>query len=154
MKQALIIIDIQNEYTQQGNLTIDNCEQVIFEINKLDVTRYDLVVSIRHINDSGLFSSPEATKYPENFNLNYDYEVIKQYADSFQSTNLKSILDAHSITDLQICGFMTQNCVTYTALTALNLDYKVTILSKLCSTIDQTVNNIALKALSSKVTIL
>lgn len=155
MKKALIIIDVQNEYSQQGGLSIKSFENIVQRINSLDLKKYDSIVSVRHINETGsLFTQPNLISYPADYSQDYDYEVIKHVADSFQNTNLLEILQANNVASLDICGFMTQNCITYTALTALNLSYEVNIIKDLCDTIDPLINAIALKSLSSKVTII
>lgn len=154
MKKALLIIDVQNEYSQKGGVPITNFETVVQQINNLDFKGYDAVISVRHVNETGsLFTQPDLISYPLEYSLNYDYEVIKHVADSFQGTNLLEILQTNKITTLDICGFMTQNCITYTALTALNLNYQVNIIKNLCDTVDPIINAIALKALSSKTTL-
>ncbi len=154
MRKALIIIDIQNEYSNQGQLQIDNFDEVVLKINKLDLKPYQLVIAVRHLNQAGLFSSKWATDYPESLVIPYDYEVLKTTADSFHQTNLQTILEGYQINELEICGFMTQNCVTYTALCGLNHNYRVSVIANLCSTIDETVHNIAIRSLATKVNII
>jgi nicotinamidase-related amidase len=41
--------------------------------------------------------------------------VVKQFADSFENTTLEETLSGLGVTDLLVCGMMTQNCVTHTA---------------------------------------
>ncbi len=154
MNKALIIIDIQNEYSQEGNLPISNFVEVATNVSNIDFTQYETIISIKHINDSGIFSEKWNTSYPDELKIKPDYELIKTTADSFQTTKLDSILQANNITDLHICGMMTQNCVTYTALAALALNYNVSVLKDLCATIDPMVNTIALIALESKLSLI
>ncbi len=153
MKNALLIIDVQNEYSSKGKLPIEEFDHIIQRINNIRTQNYTVIIKVRHINNEGAFSTEWAIDYPNNLNIVSNYEVIKQVADSFQNTNLQNILESNCITNIDLCGFMTQNCITYTALTANYLGYNTTVLSNLCSTIDSTVNTIALKALSSKVNI-
>ncbi len=150
MRKALILVDIQNEYSNEGNLPVINFNEIIANINTLDTSQYDLVIAIIHQNQQGLFSKPWNIDYPPTLSINIDYELIKSTADSFQTTDLNKLLIEHHINCLDICGMMTQNCITYTALSALNLDYQVQILSDLCGSVDSTVHNIALRALASK----
>lgn len=154
MKSALIVIDIQNEYSPKGGLPVLGFEHIVSSINKVDTTKYDLVISVRHVNETGLFSDSWSISYPNNYKLNYDYEIIKQTADSFDVKNLAILLSESNINSIDICGMMTQNCVTYTALSARQLGFKVRVLSSLCTTVDQTVNTIALRALQTKVTVI
>ncbi|WOO89169.1 isochorismatase family protein [Mollicutes bacterium LVI A0078] len=154
MKNALFVIDIQNEYSPKGGLPVLNFEHIISSINQIDTDKYDLVISVRHVNETGLFSNNWNISYPNNYKLNYDYEIIKQTADSFDVKNLAILLSETNIDSIDICGMMTQNCVTYTALSASQLGFEVRVLSDFCTTIDQTVNTIALRALQTKVTVI
>lgn len=154
MKNALIVIDIQNEYSSKGGLPVLNFEHIVSSINQIEANKYDLVISVRHVNKTGLFSDNWSISYPNNYKVNYDYEIIKQTADSFDVKNLAILLSESNINTIDICGMMTQNCVTYTALSASQLGFEVRVLSYFCTTIDQAVNTIALRALQTKVTVI
>lgn len=154
MKTALIIIDIQNEYSPKGNLPLENFNVVLNNINNMNTDEYDLVISVKHINNTGLFTGNWNIAYPDSYKVKYDHEIIKHTADSFEVPKLLQLLSAHNINTLDICGMMTQNCVTYTALTANLLGYKTNIISGSCTTVNSTVHNIAIRALSSKVNII
>lgn len=77
--------------------------------------------------------------------------VEKQHADSFLNTTLSDVLRAQNIRELVVCGMMTQNCVTHTALSPAASDYSVRVLSDACSAPDAMVHGIALRALSDRV---
>ncbi len=153
MKKALIIIDVQNEYSITGGLPVIRFEQIVSKINNIKTENYDLIVSVRHINNLGLFSKQWNIAYPESYQVDFKHEIIKQTADCFDVQKFEQLLLNNQINQLDICGMMTQNCITYTALTAKQRGYHVNILSDICSTIDQNVHTIALRALSTKVTV-
>ena len=50
-----------------------------------------------------------------------------------------------------ICGMMTQNCVTHTAISKAAEPYSVKVLSDCCTTVSQMIHLIALSALSTRV---
>jgi nicotinamidase-related amidase len=77
--------------------------------------------------------------------------VIKNFADSFHQTTLEETLTAHGVTELLICGMMTQNCVTHTAISKAAENYAVTVLTDCCTTVDVMIHTIALHALSTRV---
>lgn len=154
MKKALIVIDIQNEYSPTGGLPVIGFDHVVDNLNKLDLTAYDLVVSVRHQNPSGLFSEEWNVEYPNEYTLNFDHQITKQTADCFDVDQLQTQLLANEISAVDICGMMTQNCVTYTALSAKQLGYQTQVIAELCTTIDPIVNSIALRALATKVTLI
>ncbi|GAM58985.1 isochorismatase [Vibrio ishigakensis] len=77
--------------------------------------------------------------------------VVKTFADSFHQTNLEQVLQQNGVTDLVLCGMMTQNCVTHTALSKAAEKYEVSVLVDATTTVDEMLHNIALHALSSRV---
>ena len=50
-----------------------------------------------------------------------------------------------------VCGMMTQNCVTHTAISKAAEKYDVTILPDCCTTVDEMIHNIALHPVSTRV---
>ena len=54
--------------------------------------------------------------------------VVKEFADSFEKTKLEETLTKLGVTELLVCGMMTQNCVTHTAISKAAEKYNVTIL--------------------------
>jgi len=77
--------------------------------------------------------------------------VVKAFADSFVKTDLEKTLAAVGATDLYLCGMMTQNCVTHTALSRSADAYQVTILPDACTTVSEMLHLIALHAVSTRV---
>ncbi len=58
------------------------------------------------------------------------------------------------VTELLVCGMMTQNCVTHTAISKAAEKYKVTILPDCCTTVSEILHLIALHAVSTRVNLL
>lgn len=80
--------------------------------------------------------------------------VIKQQADAFEGTTLHETLQGLGADELIVCGMMTQNCVTHTAISRRADDYRrVTVLSDASATVSQILHLIALKAMSNRVTL-
>jgi nicotinamidase-related amidase len=57
------------------------------------------------------------------------------------------------VTELLVCGMMTQNCVTHTAISKSADKYQVSILADCCTTVSEMLHNIALHAVSTRVTL-
>jgi nicotinamidase-related amidase len=76
--------------------------------------------------------------------------VVKAFADSFVETALEATLAANGITELLVCGMMTQNCVTHTAISKSAERYKTAILPDCCTTISEMLHLIALHAVSTR----
>ena len=55
------------------------------------------------------------------------------------------------VTDLLVCGMMTQNCVTHTAISKAAEKYNVSVLVDCCTTVSEILHMIALHALSTRV---
>jgi nicotinamidase-related amidase len=58
---------------------------------------------------------------------------------------------AHGVDELLVCGMMTQNCVTHTAISKAAEKYKVSILPDCCTTVSEPIHLIALHAVSTRV---
>ena len=79
--------------------------------------------------------------------------VVKEYADSFVGTKLEETLSGLGVDELLVCGMMTQNCVTHTAISKSAEKYKVSILADCCTTVNEMLHNIALHAVSTRVSL-
>ena len=77
-------------------------------------------------------------------------DFIKGFADGFVKTDLEKVLSGLGITDLLVCGMMTQNCVTHTAISKSAEKYRVCILPDCCTTVDAMIHNMALNAVSTR----
>lgn len=161
MKKALLIIDLQNDYFPGGKFplwntegTLSNIEQAINAAKVKNIP----IIHIQHIANSEMGIAPffnkgsEGTKiHPRILEAAPDAPiVIKEFADSFVKTNLEEVLNGLGVDELLVCGMMTQNCVTHTAISKFAEKYKVSILTDCCTTVDEMLHNIALHAVSTR----
>ncbi len=79
--------------------------------------------------------------------------VLKRFADSFHQTDLEAVLAQRGITELWLCGMMTHNCVTHTALSRAAEKYPVSVLKDCCTTVSEMIHRIALSALTTRVAV-
>ena len=70
---------------------------------------------------------------------------------AFSLWNTEETLSSMNVTELLICGMMTQNCVTHTAISKSAEKYDVSILTDCTTTVDVMIHNIALHAVSTRV---
>jgi nicotinamidase-related amidase len=77
--------------------------------------------------------------------------VTKAFADSFVDTTPEATLAKLGVEELLICGMMTQNCVTHTAISKSAEKYRVAILTDCCTTVTEMLHLIALHAASTRV---
>ncbi|GAM74372.1 isochorismatase [Vibrio ishigakensis] len=161
-KKALVIIDLQNDYFPQGKYPLWNTEQTLENIETaIDLAKTDdaLIVHVQHIADPAMGIAPFFNEGSEGAEIHprimaaapEGEVVVKTYADSFHQTNLEQVLLQNGVTHLVLCGMMTQNCVTHTALSKAAEKYEVSVLVDATTTVDEMLHNIALHALSSRV---
>ncbi|MGL4654349.1 MAG: isochorismatase family protein [Sarcina sp.] len=162
MKKALLVIDLQNDYFEGGafplwntETTLENIEKAIEKANEKDIP----VILIQHIADKSQGLSPFFNEGTEGAKIHPKIKelapnakvVIKTYADGFYRTSLEAVLSELEVEELLVCGMMTQNCVTHTAISKTAEKYKVKILPECCTTVNEMLHLIALHAVSTRV---
>ncbi|MDE1225390.1 cysteine hydrolase [Vibrio aestuarianus] len=161
-KTALLVIDIQNDYFPEGKFPLWNTDEILINIKELIAKanqQHVPVFLIQHLSSAPKGVAPFFEKgskganiHPEIMAICPNAEVIqKQYADSFYRTHLDKSLEKFNIDELFICGMMTQNCVTHTAISKKAERYKVSIIEDCCTTTDAMIHKIALNAASLRV---
>jgi nicotinamidase-related amidase len=160
MTKALLVIDLQNDYFPGGKFPLwntaailESIEQAIARANAQGVP----VIHVQHIARGGLApffneGTSGADIHPRILAAAPGAPVVvKEFADSFEQTNLEETLTTLGVTDLLVCGMMTQNCVTHTAISKAAEKYNVTILPDCCTTVSEILHLIALHAVSTRV---
>jgi nicotinamidase-related amidase len=162
--QALIVIDLQNDYFPEGKfalwnteLTLANTETAIARARAGGIP----VVIVQHIADAArgiapFFNAgtPGVEIHPRILAAAPDGIIVtKAFADSFHDTALEQTLSALGVDELLIGGMMTQNCVTHTAISRAADKYSVKVLTDCCTTVDQMIHRLALNALSTRITL-
>jgi len=143
-KQALIVIDIQNDYFPNGKWPLVGVEAAADNAARLIQAFRDSgqqVVHIRHefTSDSAPFFTPGssgAQLHPKVSNRADEPVVLKHFVNSFRETELEAILDQHDIEQLVVVGSMSHMCVEGTARAAADLGYAVTVIHDACATLD------------------
>ncbi|MCO7126547.1 cysteine hydrolase [Sporolactobacillus shoreicorticis] len=146
MNEALLIIDVQNDYFAGGKMQLEKTEAALGEIEKvLDYFRKEekTIVFIQHI-----VKSASAAFFVENTfgaeihsaltskNHGNEFIVQKNFPNSFLKTRLQEVLTSKQIDSLVICGMMTHMCVDSTTRQAAELGYHCTLLGDACATKD------------------
>lgn len=143
--QALLLIDIQNDYFPGGLYTLEGIDQASrTSAELLDHFRTQRLplVHIRHE-----FASPEAPFFRPGAPgseihasvapVAGETVVTKNFVNSFQQTDLKSILDQQGVDALVVCGAMSHMCVEGTTRAAADLGYRCQVIHDACATRDQ-----------------
>lgn len=162
MNKALLVIDLQNDYFPGGkfplwntDITLQNIEKAIAKASAQGTP----VIIIQHIASSEQGIAPffnrgtsGADVHPRILAAAPDAPVVvKEFADSFVKTTLEKTLSGLGATELLVCGMMTQNCVTHTAISKSAEKYQVSILTDCCTTVNEILHQIALHAVSTRI---
>ncbi|UXI03558.1 cysteine hydrolase family protein [Photobacterium sp. TY1-4] len=161
-QKALLVIDLQNDYFPEGQYPLWNTAQTLTNIQAVIAKAHAAevpVILIQHVADPAKGRAPFFNADSQGVEIHSDIQdctpnstvVVKRFADSFEQTQLAEILAKHQVEELLICGMMTQNCVTHTAISKAAESYKVAVIEDCCTTVDEMVHKIALNALSVRV---
>jgi len=141
MKEALVLIDIQNMYFEEGSYKLFEPEKAAFEASKvLERFRKDKkpIIHVKHNFDVNGKSNGE---YLLDFNsavkpnLN-EIVISKNRPSAFYETGLKTKLDELGIDSLVVVGMMSHMCIDTNVREAQNYNYKVTLIHDACTTKD------------------
>lgn len=159
-KPVLVVIDVQNDYFEGGAFPLWNVEQTLAETEKAIANARAKgmpVVFVQHIAQGpSPFFNPgtEGVKLHKRISavVGESPVIVKQHADAFESTTLDQTLQDMGADELLLCGMMTQNCVTHTAVSQRADEYaKVTVLTDACTTVSQMLHLIAIDGLPKRV---
>lgn len=148
MNTALLIIDVQNDYFEDGAMSLigsDNAsENIKLLLNKFR-TENQPVLHIQHIATSpgATFFIPNTIGAEIHANvkpLDDEKVIIKHYPNSFRETDLLDHLKSLDITNLVICGMMTHMCIDATTRAAKDLGFNCTLIADACATKDLEIN--------------
>ena len=142
MNQALLLIDIQNDYFPGGAMELVGSPAAGVQAGKLlQAFRQKArpVIHIQHIS-----TRPGATFFlPDTPGVEIHGSVApkagetvfqKNYPNSFRETPLLEHLRKHQITQLVIAGMMTQMCVDSTTRAAADLGFQCVLAHDACAT--------------------
>lgn len=140
MKKALLIIDVQNFYFEEGDNRLFEPEKAANQIAKvLDYFRKtnQTVIHIQHIDKEKMeekVMDPAIAIHESVAPIDGEIIVKKSYPSGFRETNLKEVLDELQIEELVIVGMMSHMCVDTTVRAASSYGYKITVLHDCCTT--------------------
>jgi nicotinamidase-related amidase len=131
-KTALLVIDVQLGLFQrptplyQADLVLRNINTLIDHARQAGVQ----VVFIQHSNDNLLIKgTPQWQLHPQIQPLSDEPIIHKLKGNAFLDTNLAELLAEKQVGQLVLCGLVTHGCVMSTCLGALELGYRVTLVT-------------------------
>jgi nicotinamidase-related amidase len=143
-QQALIVVDIQNDYFPSGKRPLvgveaaaDNAARIIAAARAAG----QLVVHVRHEftrADAPFFApgSDGAQLHARVRNQPGEPVVLKHFVNAFRDTELKALLDRHGIETLAVVGNMSHMCVHAIARAAVDFGYPTSVIHDACATFD------------------
>ena len=153
MKEALLIIDVQNDYFPGGanpQYRALEAEAVIQKWIEDSRKVGRPIIYMQHFNgpeDSffrpgteGAEISPRIAPTPQ------DKVIVKYAPNSFLNTELDAYLKSLSVEKLIVCGMMTHMCVDTTVRSAMDHGYAVDLVAKGCATRDLTIGDVTIPA--------
>ncbi|MBN1617262.1 MAG: cysteine hydrolase [Spirochaetales bacterium] len=160
-KEALVLIDIQNDYFPQGRYPLKGMKKAVrVAAALLDAWRKDNrpVVHVRHINiqpGATFFLPGTAGAEIHSLVVPLPGETVfeKNYPNSFRQTGLDEWLKKEGITTVHIAGAMTNMCIDTTVRAGFDLGYSMVLHQDACAAVGflgtRLVHKISVKTLGS-----
>lgn len=161
---ALLMIDLQNDYFEDGLFPLWQAEQTkdrIIGLAQKVAQAGGQLIHVQHQADPAKGPAPFFNADTTGVQIHPDVlaaapgapVIVKRFADAFFETDLEDTLDRLGVTDIWVCGMMTQNCVTHTALSKTAEKYRVSVVADGCTTQTELLHHIAVHALSTRMSL-
>ncbi|ORT48820.1 isochorismatase [Vibrio sp. qd031] len=155
MSKLLLIIDMQDDFFQEGRLALKRAQMVRSLNELLDAFRLnnqkiiwvrqifkddlsDSYLALRDTNQKWTIEGTTGCEFlPELIKLPSEVEIIKKRYSAFFGTELDSILCDDSPSEIVIAGVNTHACVRVTAIDAYQRDYKLVFAQECLDSYDQ-----------------
>ncbi len=132
---ALLVIDVQNGVVSEAYDRDTVVANVVALVNKARAANVD-VVWVQH-NDENLPRDTEKWQYVPELVLGDSEPVVhKSYGDSFEDTNLESVLSERRVGRLVVAGAQTDECIRSTLHGAITRGYDATLVADAHTTED------------------
>lgn len=141
-KKALIIVDCQNDYFPGGRCPLPGQTDAAKNIARLlefSRSKEEDIIHLQHIyKDPKMPYLVEGTPGIEinEYAKPLDGEpvIVKHHMNAYRGTRLREHLEETGISEIVMCGSMSQNCVQSTARATMDLGYPLTIIYDACAT--------------------
>jgi nicotinamidase-related amidase len=144
MKQALLIVDIQNDYFPGGKFELFKMEKATKNAQRLLQSFRDHQTPIVHIQHIAL--QPDAPFFlPDTQGAEIHTSVlpssdaltiVKHFPNSFRETDLLQYLKALEIEEVVICGAMSHMCIDATTRAAFDFGFQCVVIEDACAARD------------------
>ncbi|WP_276314383.1 isochorismatase family protein [Streptomyces sp. WAC 01529] len=130
--QALIVIDMQSAFVS-GRGAVPDADRLLDTVGDLMARAREsgaLLVQLQNDGEPGAPDEPDTPGWRLHLPVDAGRgEVVlrKSADDGFEETRLEKVLREAGVTALALCGVMSEMCVSATARTALDLDFRVVL---------------------------
>lgn len=153
-KQAVLVVDLQNEYLATGKLPLVNIDRAVQNAAKVIAaarSKHIPVIHIRHEDpnpEAGFFVPDTAGVVIIDSVAPHDHEsvITKNHPNSFLKTGLLDLLQQQGIEQVTIIGAMSHVCIDATTRAASDFGFKCTVVEDACATMDLEFNGVAVPA--------
>ena len=145
MSTALIIVDIQNDYFQNGRMELVNPDKAAANAAKvLEYFRKNNKENIFHVQhiaaapSLGFFlPDTEGAEIHKTVQPMEDETiVVKNFPNSYLKTDLESKLRENGVTKVVVIGMMTHMCIDATVRASVDLGFETVLIEDACATRD------------------
>ncbi len=161
MKNALILVDIQNDYFEGGKWPVAKMAQVGANAAQLLASARDKNEMIVHVHHEMPEGGPFFVTGTEGSKINSvvqpkdgELTVLKHRPNSFHDTGLEALLREIKIESVTICGAMSQMCIDATARAARDMGFDVTVVDDACGAKETKFGEVAVPATQVHATIM
>jgi len=134
-KTALVVIDVQNGVVAESWERDRVVANIAAAVEKARTSGVD-VVWVQHSSDNLPIDSEQWQYVPELVRLDSEPLVHKTFPDSFEATDLESVLADHHIGSLFVAGAQTDECIRSTLHGAIVRGYDATLIEDAHTTED------------------
>lgn len=153
-KKALLVIDIQNDYFENGAWELVGATEASIQARKMIDHFRDNNLPIAHIQHFAVdgnipFFHPGTigAEIHENVKPLVGEKVVqKNYPNSFRDTDLLEYLKENNVDEVVITGMMSHMCVDATTRAAKDFGFECTVIADACASKDQELGGKVIKA--------
>ncbi|MDR5782744.1 cysteine hydrolase family protein [Caballeronia sp. LZ065] len=153
-KQAIIVVDIQNDYFPGGKWVLEGADaaadnaRAVIEAGRANG---DFIVHVQHVTlaEGAAFFVPDTEGvqiHPKAAPLPGEQVIVKHHLNPFRETGLADMLAARGIEKVIVVGNMSHMCIDAVTRHADDLGYDTTVVHDTCATHELEFNGVKVPA--------
>ena len=160
MKSAIVVVDLVNDFVS-GVFGNERAQQTVRKTSMF-LERVNGSLPLIFTQDTHIENDPEfavwgthcvsgtgGSMLAEELTKFKGYRITKRHFDSFFDSDLDGVLRSNAISHIYLCGISTDLCVLHTAAGAFFRNYRISVISDLCSSIAEEDHSVALNNMNN-----